>query len=193
MSSFFEPKILRRKTIQKVGGFVKLQRPWLRHRHPKYPERAFVMTKRNYKVYADLGLDPYRMFRVLTILDTGAGPNFVRQAELLDELDRYIRHGPLPEIFDANNKPLPMVVSVKLPVKVGTFLDIVGFIVSQTLAGPVILVADFCDRFVEDIRPSKKLLELVDGSTAPIVRRPMKRAPFLPPLPSEQRYDRTQG
>lgn len=34
------------------------------------------MAKRNYKMYADLGLDRYRVFRVLSILDTGVGPNY---------------------------------------------------------------------------------------------------------------------
>lgn len=101
---------------------VQLQRPWRRHRSPKHPGRIVIMAKLNCKVYADLGLDRDRMFRVLSILDTGAGLNFVRRTELPVEVERYIRHGPLPDICDASNKPATVVGTVNLPVKLGTFI-----------------------------------------------------------------------
>lgn len=46
------------------------------------------MAKRNYKDYADLGRDPNCCVGVLTILDIGAGPKFVRRAELPSGVDR---------------------------------------------------------------------------------------------------------
>lgn len=36
-----------------------------------------VVAKRKYKVFADLGLSPQYMVRHRSILDTGAGPNFI--------------------------------------------------------------------------------------------------------------------
>lgn len=172
---------------------MKLQRPWLRHRLARYPERAFILTKRNYKVYNDCDLDLYRMFRVLTIHDTGAGPKFVRGDKIPDELHRFIRHSPLPDKFDAENISLPIVGSVRLPVKTETSLVNVKFTARRSLGAPAILGANFWDRFAEAIHSSKELVELVDGSTVPIVRRSMKRPPSSAPLPIEQKYKRTQG
>ena len=37
------------------------------------------MTKRNFKVYADIVDSPTRLLRTLPVLDTGAGPNFIRK------------------------------------------------------------------------------------------------------------------
>ena len=42
------------------------------------PETVMTLSRRNYKVYAGLGLTPAILLRQLTILDTGAGSNFVR-------------------------------------------------------------------------------------------------------------------
>lgn len=104
------------------------------------------------------------------ILDTVAGSDFVRRAELPDEVDRYIRQSSLSGISHVNNKSLPMAKSVELRVKLGICLGNVEIIFCQSLAAPIILYADFCDSFVETIRPSKKLVELVDGSVMLIVR-----------------------
>ena len=151
------------------------------------------MSRRNYKVYADIGLDSNRLTRFLTILDTGAGPNFISRAELPDEVDGLIRHGPLPDICDANSNPLDMIGTVKLPVRLGHFLCLVEFIVCRSLAASAILGADYCDRFVEAIRPKKKLVELEDGSTIPIVRRPHRRTPRMAPLPPDMEYPDKNG
>lgn len=95
----------------------------------------------------------------------------------------YIRHCSLPKICDANNKFLHMVGTVKFPVKLGNFYFHIDFIICQSLAAPAIFDADFCGRFVEAIRPRKKLIEPNEVSTLPIVKRPMKRIPTSP-LPS---------
>lgn len=66
--SSFSPKNLTGKTLYEVGDIVQLQLPWRRHRNPRHPDRVFIVTKRNCKVYADFSLDRYRMFTVLSIL-----------------------------------------------------------------------------------------------------------------------------
>lgn len=169
-----------------------LQRSWGRYRHSKYPEGLFKMTKRKQKVHAGSGLDPYLMFKVLTILDNGAGPNFVRRAELRDEIKKYIRHGSLPYICDANNRLLPMVGTVNLSVKLEAFLVHIKCTVCQSLAAPAILGADYFNGFVEAICPPKKLIKLNDGSTVPTARRSMKRPSASLPLPTEQEKYRTK-
>lgn len=140
-----------------------------------------------------MGLGSYRMFRLLTILDTGAGPKFVRRNELLYEVGWYIWHDLLPDICYANNKPLHLVRTVKVPLKLGNLRVYIDFIVCLSLAAPATLDADFWNRFEEAIRPRKKPIELDDGSNMPIVRRPLKRLSASKPLPCEQEYDRTQG
>lgn len=117
------------------------------------------MTKRNHEVHADSGLDSDRLFRVLTVLDIEAGANFIRRTELSSEEARYIKHGLLPDICGAENRPLPMVGTVRLRAKLGTFVIHVELIVCQSLAAPVILGGDFFDRFIEAIRVCSKLVE----------------------------------
>ena len=78
-------------------------------------------------------------------------------------------------------------------VRLGTCIAKTEFIVCEKIAAPVILVCDFCDRFVEAIYPRKKNIELNDGSTVPIVSRPLKRSPKSPPLSASQEYVKTEG
>lgn len=110
------------------------------------------MAKRNYKIYAGLGLDRYRVFRVLSILDTGVGPNYAQRTVMTDEMERCIRHGPVLDICGANHMVTALVGTVKLPVNSGNFLVHVEFIVCQSLVALVILGANFCGRYLEAIR-----------------------------------------
>lgn len=113
------------------------------------------------------------MFRVLTILHTGADSNILRRAQLPDMLDKHIRHGPLLKICDAKNKPISMLGTVRMSIEIGSFFASVDFIVCQGLAETVIVGADFWDIFVKAIHPRKKLIKLDDGSTRAVVRRGM--------------------
>ena len=149
------------------------------------------MRKRNFKVYAEIGVTPL-LARKLSVVDTGAGPNFIRKDELPLGVD-VIRHGPLPNVADANNNPIRMTGLVDLVVRSGSHISKAEFIVCERLAAPVIVGCDFCDRFVEAIYPRKKTIELDDGSTVPIVRRPLKRSPKSPPLPISQEYAKAEG
>ncbi|CAN8069585.1 unnamed protein product [Agarophyton chilense] len=152
-----------------------------------------VVSKRNYKVYADIGSDRNLLSRRLTILDTGAGPNFLRESELAPaDLER-IRYGPLRDIRDANKNALKTLGTVRLVVRLGRFVVLVDFIVCKTLAAPVVLGCDYCDKFVEAIRRRRKLVELDDGSMVPIVRKPMRRCPEAPPLPLSMEYGKSRG
>ena len=192
-STPFVPKIITRKNND-GPSFNSLTRPWNRVKSPKNPDLIFVLTRRNYKVYTDIGSSTSTIRRILSILDTGAGPNFIRSDEL-NGIEAVIRQGPLPDICDANNKPLQLLGTIKLPVRLGNFSSRIEFIVCKTLAAPAILGADFCDRFVSAIRPSQKIVELDDGSSVPIVRRPLRNASRRsgPPLPKDMRDPDTSG
>lgn len=99
----------------------------------------------------------------------------------------HIRAGPTLDIADANNRPLRTVGYLPLVLRLGTYVVQLDFVVCDSLAAPVILGCDFCDRFVEAIRPRAKTVEMADGSTVPIVRKPLKRATKKRvPLPAAQ-------
>ncbi|CAN8072774.1 unnamed protein product [Agarophyton chilense] len=151
------------------------------------------MQKRNYKVYADIGLDKELLTRRLTVLDTGAGPNFIRMPELGPTNQERTRYGPLQDIRDANRNAVRTLGAVKLPVRIGHYLVKVKFVVCRSLAAPIVLGCDYCDRFVEAIRPRSRLITLDDGSTVPIVRRPLRKVPTAAPLPPSMEYELAHG
>ena len=67
-------------------------------------------------------------------------------------------------------------------VRLGSRLVKLEFIVCELLAAPLILGCDFMDRFVEAIYPRKKTVEMDDGTTIPITRKPLKRPPVASPV-----------
>ncbi|CAN8065809.1 unnamed protein product [Agarophyton chilense] len=75
------------------------------------------------------------MVRLLTVLDTGAGPNFVVEEVLPPALQSRIRHDHVPEVADANNKPLDTVEFIELVVRVGSRVVKLDF-VHPYRAGP---------------------------------------------------------
>ena len=112
-----------------------------------------------------------RMSRVLSVLDTGASPIPIRKSELPAGLETLVSFGPTQDIGDANNWPLCTVGTIKMPARPRRFVAIAEYIVCEKPVVPVIPRADYCDRFVESIRPRKNMVELADFSEVPIVRR----------------------
>lgn len=88
--------------------------------------------------------------------------------------------------------PLHMVKTFKLSVKVESFLVHSEFVVCYSLAAPFIVGIYVYDRFVEAILPRKKAVQMDDGSTVRIVKRPRKQPSAPPPFPSEQGYDSSE-
>jgi len=108
---------------------------------------------------------------MLTILDTGAGPNLIREDELDGDLTDLVKKKSTPELYDANKNPLEVTGTIDLTVQLGTRTLVASFLVVPKLAVPALLCADFCDEHVETIRPRRRIVELDDGTTIPIVRR----------------------
>lgn len=147
------------------------------------------MAKRNYKVHANIGLTQRSTRRFVTVLDTGAGPSFIRRDALPDKIEPFLRKTQSPsKIVDANKRRVEIEGTIDLSVELGGRIESVRFNVVPRLAVEVILGCDFCDKHVEAIRPRKRLVELDDGTTIPIVRRPDRRPQGSIPLPEEQEY-----
>ena len=162
-----------------------LRRPWIRFRNTRQPDRVFRMAKRKFKVYADLG-ESNSMRRIHSVLDTGAGPNFIRKSTLLPGEQLKVTHEPLPEIADANSNPTRAKETIRLLVRLGTRAYLVEFIVCESLAASLILGCDFCTQIVEAILPRKREVELHDGTTVPIVLKPLARPPEAVNLPQPE-------
>ena len=157
-------------------------------------ETVFIMARRNYKIAAYIGLHKSSLARFVVVLDTGAGSSFIRQALIPESHRKLIK--PLDSEFnvkDANNRRVVITGTINLAVQVGTRQDVVKFNVVERLGTDIILGCDFCDKHVEAIRPRKRLVELDDGSSVPILKRPEGRAKNAIPLPAEQEYVSPKG
>lgn len=154
---------------------------------------VMIMARRNYKVYADIGSSKSILSRRLAVLDTGAGPNFIRFSELQSDERVRIQEACLSDIRDANKRHIKSLGTIKLVVQLGNHVFMFPFIVCTTLAAPVVLGCDYCDRFVEAIRPKDREVELDDVSTVPIVQRPLKSSNATAPLTPSQEYEALKG
>ena len=145
-----------------------------------------TLSRRNYKVYADLGLTIAILLRQLTILDMGAGSNFVRADTLPPGWESLMIPGEVTTIADENGRPFRTIGQIQLVVRLGSRTMKCKFVVCERLVAPVIQGCEFNDRFFEAIYPRRTLVELDDGTNVPIVRKPAHRTVDHPTLPFEQ-------
>lgn len=87
-----------------------------------------VMVNRNYKAHSDIGLSPYQLGRVVPVLDTGVGPNFIRADTFPLDFKSRLLTGPVQSVYDANHNPLDTMGHITLRVQVGSRLSSVGSI-----------------------------------------------------------------
>ena len=59
---------------------------------------------------------------------------------------------------------------ITLAMELGKRFEAVSFYAVESLCTQVLLGCDFCDKHVESIRPLKRVVELDDGTTVPIIR-----------------------
>ncbi len=120
------------------------------------------------------------MFRKsLAVFDTGARMNFVRKSSLADGWNLSLKPKPTPGERDANKEMFGIVGVIDLIVRFGHQIVKIEFNVCERLSAPFINESTFIDRFVEAINPKKRRILLVDGTVAPIVRRPIDNPPQL--------------
>lgn len=150
-------------------------------------------ARRNHKIYADIGPRAATLRRKLAALDTGARPNFIRKAELAIEDTKRIIPKTLSNKQDANRNPIPSFRAISLVVQLGSHFSPTEFIFYETLAVPDFLGCEYCDKYVEAIRPRMKEVELYNGVTVPIVRKSRGTRRIPVPLPPSQVEAKTAG
>jgi len=124
-----------------------LKRPWRRVKRKQEPKAIFVLARRNYQVYTNIGFSRRATRRFLTVLDTGAGSSSLRKDLLPPEAWKDIR--PLTQktrIRDAGNRSVAILGTVNLAVELGSRTEMVTFKVVERLAVDLILGCDFCDK-----------------------------------------------
>lgn len=130
----------------------------------------------NYKVEALVGPTAETQVQLLTVLDTGAGPNLIR-ADLLpdDTLLKLDKSREMVNLASASNHRLHVMGIATLSVSIGDYKARQQFIVVKKLGADVILGCTFIDAHVRSIRPRQKSIELQNDSVVPIQRRPHQK------------------
>jgi hypothetical protein len=128
------------------------------------------MASRNYKVSATVGVSTSVAAPVYAILDTGAGPNLVREDVLSEDWLRYrVADDTTYQVIGANGRSLPQRGVVTLCVQLGRLRAQAQFIVVKKLASGCILGCQFIDRHVKSIHPKEKRVLLNDDMSVAIL------------------------
>jgi hypothetical protein len=106
---------------------------------------------------------------VRAVLDTGAGPNPVREDILPKDWERWrVPNIPLPRIANASGKQILSKGVLVLYVQLGTTVHRVRFYVAPGLAVPCILGCNFISLHFKAILPKEKKVDLHDGASVAI-------------------------
>lgn len=106
------------------------------------------------------------------MVDTRAGPNFVRKDLVLPRLLAQMQEVQILKVRDAKSSLLPTIGLVVVVFRLGCQVVKADFICYERLAATVVLSSDFCDRFVNAIYPRKNVMKTDEGSIAYILRKP---------------------
>jgi hypothetical protein len=106
---------------------------------------------------------------VRAVLDTGAGPNLIREVVLPKDLERLlIQDFILSRITNASGRRMAARGVVVLYVQAGGFLKRVRFYVTPGLAVPCIMEYCFINLHVKTIHPKERRVELTEGGSVAI-------------------------
>jgi Retroviral aspartyl protease len=133
-------------------------------------ETVYSLTTRNYKVSATVGVTTVVQTPVRAILDTGAGPNLVREAGLPEDWQcRRLTGEPECRIVGAGERKLRQKVVIILHVQVGQLRLKTKFTVVEELAAECILGCQFIYRMCRRYSLRKRKSNLSDGSVISIL------------------------
>ena len=124
---------------------------------------------RNYKVSLSIGRGTDMMIPLVSVLDTGAGPNIINANVLPAVWRTSIKSTSVPPLVDAQSRPLRCLGVLPLIVRIGQFKARVHFVVVTNMAVDCILGTSFCDRHVHGIFPRTRRVAFHDGSSVPII------------------------
>jgi hypothetical protein len=128
------------------------------------------LATRNDKVSATVGVSATVLTLVSAILDTGAGPNLIRETVLPQDWECYRIPGPPAfHIVDAGGRSLLQKGNITLNVQLGTIKVQERFIVVEGLEAECILGCQLIDRQVQAILSKEKRVTLANGSVIPII------------------------
>jgi Retroviral aspartyl protease len=127
------------------------------------------LATRNHFVSATAGVSA-TVLPVSAILDTGAGPNLIREKVLPEDWERYRIPGPPAfHVVGAGGRRLLQKGDITLTVQLGMIKVQARFIVVEGLAAEYILGCQFIDRQVQAIIPKEKRVKLANGSVISII------------------------
>lgn len=79
-------------------------------------------------------------------------------------------------IPDANNSSVPVNGTIDLVVNKRGSVETFRFKVVKRLVTQLILGCDYCDKHVESIHSTHRIVKLTDAKTVPFIRKPAPRA-----------------
>ncbi len=132
----------------------------------------------NFKINACVGIERTRGEPVQVVLDTGAGPNLVREDFLPNGWEQHQR--PLKVQFakvDASGRRLPPQAAIPLVVRMGRTIMRATFFVVTRLAVPVLLGCAFIRQHVRAIFPGDDKVVLTSEESIPFAWQEPKRRP----------------
>ena len=162
-----------------------------------YMERSICfLSPRNYKVEARIGVNTSAQHELLTVLDTGAGPNLIRAAVLPQRLLQSLDPRGVVRLANASKHRLDVLGVTQLVVTVGSLVTRQPFVVVRNLGTDALLGCTFADKHIEAIRCRKRVVELYNGDVIPIVRRAaappnsptIERCPHVPPVVQTRQF-----
>lgn len=130
-----------------------------------------VLAKRNYKIYANLGLKVRSTKRFVIILGTETSNSFNRVNEIPPSMGHKIKKlDKAWNICNDNGSTGPLLGTID--VQIGTSTEFVTLLVTDRFANPVMFVCDVCNGHVEMIKPSLAIVKMDNGWRTDIVRQP---------------------
>ena len=153
-----------------------------------------MTARQNYQVEAYIGQTTKMMSRFTPVLDTGAGASFIRKSVIPESMLPKIKYNlQRMDIRDANNRRVKLDGVINLQVRLGNRIETVHFNIVEKLGTGVILGFDYLDKHVEAIRPRRRVVELADGTTIPIMKRILGRGKQPDLLPEEKEFVPMKG
>jgi Reverse transcriptase (RNA-dependent DNA polymerase)/Retroviral aspartyl protease len=131
-----------------------------------------VSVSTNHKIPCLLGFTLCTHRPYTAILDTGAGPNLIRQDQLPPDWETHqpARKPPEATVRDANGRELNVMGHLRLSCRVGNHTTGATFFVLEHLAVPLILGCDYIDKNVHSLQPGIGKVTLKDGSHVSLIR-----------------------
>jgi Retroviral aspartyl protease len=139
--------------------------------HTVPTESILTLVSRTYKFSVTVGITTVAATTVRAILDTGAGPNLIREEVVPEDWERYrVADAPFFNVLGAGGRRLRQNGVVTFVVQLGNLPTHARFLVVTSLASQFILCCQYIDRWVRTILSKDKRVVLSDDSVIPIIR-----------------------